>query len=103
MQQKRSRMTRSRTPKPILRPAVANRLSLLETCTSIDPAEVPERDRSLSARSCCGLLSGSRSWDLCVVMKLPKGSIGRVMEAFEGLSLGDPRREKRLRNMVSKL
>jgi hypothetical protein len=36
-------------------------------------------------------------------MKLPKGSIGRVMEAFEGVSLGDPRREKRLHNTVSKL
>jgi hypothetical protein len=36
-------------------------------------------------------------------MKLPKGSIERVREAFEGLKLGDPRREKRVRHTVAKL
>jgi Transposase DNA-binding len=36
-------------------------------------------------------------------MRLPKGSIERVMEAFEGLRLGDPRREKRVRQTAAKL
>jgi hypothetical protein len=36
-------------------------------------------------------------------MRLPKGSIERVMEAFEGLRLGDPRREKRVRQTAARL
>jgi hypothetical protein len=36
-------------------------------------------------------------------MKLPKGSIGRVMEAFQELQLDDPRREKRVRVTAARL
>jgi hypothetical protein len=36
-------------------------------------------------------------------MRLPKSSIGRVLEAFQSLDLGDPRRERRLRKTVAKL
>lgn len=36
-------------------------------------------------------------------MKLPNSSIQRVMEAFEGLKLGDPRRERRVRHTAAKL
>jgi Transposase DNA-binding/Transposase DDE domain len=36
-------------------------------------------------------------------MKLPKGSIARVVEAFENLDLGDPRRMRRLRTTLAKL
>jgi hypothetical protein len=36
-------------------------------------------------------------------MKLAKGSVKRVGRAFEGLELGDPRRQKRLANTVARL
>jgi hypothetical protein len=36
-------------------------------------------------------------------MKLSKGSVGRVLEAFHSLDLGDPRRVKRLHKTVAKL
>lgn len=36
-------------------------------------------------------------------MRLPKSSIGRVLEAFDSLDLGDPRREKRLRKTATNL
>ncbi|MEY2933122.1 MAG: hypothetical protein RL033_3871 [Pseudomonadota bacterium] len=36
-------------------------------------------------------------------MRLPKGSIGRVKEAFRGIDLGDPRREKRLQQTLGLL
>ena len=36
-------------------------------------------------------------------MQLPKGSIERVLEAFDGLQLGDPRRERRMRLTAAKL
>lgn len=44
-----------------------------------------------------------RSFDLPVEMRLPKGSIERVLESFEGLRLGDPRREKRVRQTAARL
>lgn len=36
-------------------------------------------------------------------MKLPKGSLARVAKAFEGIDLGDPRRQKRLGKTATKL
>ena len=48
-------------------------------------------------------MSGSPSWDLSLAMKLPKSSIARVAAAFASANLGDPRRNKRVLQTVSKL
>jgi hypothetical protein len=42
-------------------------------------------------------------FDLRLTMRLPKGAIGRVLEAFQSLDLGDPRRKKRLFKTAAKL
>src|SRR5688572_5323685 len=36
-------------------------------------------------------------------MKLPRESVGRALEAFASVDLGDPRRERRLRRTATKL
>ncbi len=45
----------------------------------------------------------SPRFDLSLAMKLPKGSVQRVAQAFQGVALGDPRRQKRLEKTVAKL